>query len=327
MSTVEASDVPGGVLRILPAPPENSPDTPQSDTPQTPPAEPVEPAASSAEPQDDAQPVFDMRDVPLGTLLHRSGLVTAEQLGSALAEGSRTRQRLGEVLVERGWLDDADLARLLAGQKGLSYVDLETTQIDPEALKLWDEDTARARGAIAIGFADGSAVVAISDPSDDGVVAFLDEHLGGSYTLAVAPRTEIDRVLSGGAQPAVEAAPARPAPTVVPAPVIPIHPVLMPQTEMRLPMEPPPTAVPPPTPDPPPVETARAASFSVVMSLVNGEKIELFASNDRAAAQAGAEDVVRQLVATEAAGWPAIGGRFVRPAAIVSIDVVEAYSA
>jgi hypothetical protein len=124
------------------------------------------------------------------------------------------------------------------------------------------------------------------------------------------------------AEPASEPAPPPVAP--VHAPVIPIHPVT-PPTESRLPMEPPPTAVPPPKPEPTPTENVRPASFSVLMSLVNGEKIELFASNDREAAQAAAEDVVRQLVATEAAGWPAVGGRFVRPAAIVSIDVVESY--
>jgi MshEN domain len=337
MSTVEVSrEGQGGVLRIVPVPPDVMPDAaPESSSG---PAEPAQPRADQPD-----QPVFDMRDVPLGTLLHRSGLVTAEQLGSALAQGSRTRQRLGEVLVERGWIDDAHLSRLLAGQKGLPFIDLESAPIDLEAYKLWNEDVARERGALAIGFADGKAVVAIADPTDDGVVSFLNERLAGEFTLAVAARSEIDRVVAaGGVQPAPEAdqvettaseptepiasEPTAPAPAgPVHAPVIPIHPVT-PPTEMRLPMEPPPIAVPPPPkPEPTPVESSRAASFSVLMSLVNGEKIELFASNDREAAQAGAEDVVRQLVATEAAGWPAVGGRFVRPAAIVSIDVVESY--
>ena len=206
MSTAEVSrEVPGGVLRIVPALPEAMPDV----VPEPPAA--VEPESAPARAEGPDQPVFDMRDVPLGTLLHRSGLVTAEQLGSALAEGSRTRQRLGEVLVQRGWIDDAHLSRLLAGQKGLPFIELASTPIDLEAYKLWDGEVARERGALAIAFEDGKAVVVISDPTDDGVVAFLDERLAGGYTLAVAARTEIDRVVAaGGVQPVAEPAPPAP---------------------------------------------------------------------------------------------------------------------
>ena len=37
----------------------------------------------------------------------------------------RTGKRLGEVLIERGWLNERDLGRMLAGQKGLPFVEVK----------------------------------------------------------------------------------------------------------------------------------------------------------------------------------------------------------
>ena len=67
-------------------------------------------------------PVADMRDVPLGTLIFREGLLTEEQLEEALQDGMQRGKRLGEVLLERGLVSENDLGRLLAGQKGLQFV-------------------------------------------------------------------------------------------------------------------------------------------------------------------------------------------------------------
>src|SRR4029450_11462448 len=78
--------------------------------------DPAQPVPAPAPAQATAQP--SMRDVPLGTLIFRGGLLGEEQLEDALQEGMRTGKRLGEVLLERGWLNERDLGRLLAGQKG-----------------------------------------------------------------------------------------------------------------------------------------------------------------------------------------------------------------
>ncbi|MBD0317376.1 MAG: hypothetical protein ICV71_02545 [Thermoleophilia bacterium] len=62
---------------------------------------------------------WEREDVPLETLIHRAGLVSKERLDEALAEGERTGRSLGDVLVEKGWIDDNDLARLVVRQNGL----------------------------------------------------------------------------------------------------------------------------------------------------------------------------------------------------------------
>src|SRR5262245_65122837 len=81
-----------------------------------------------------------MLDVPLGTLVLREGLVAEEQLEDALVEHMRTGKRLGEVLLERGWLHERDLGRLLAGQRGLPFVDVTAADAEPPALRLLAEE-------------------------------------------------------------------------------------------------------------------------------------------------------------------------------------------
>src|SRR5438270_12808535 len=61
---------------------------------------------------------------PLGRVLVDSGFLTTIEPRDALAEQQRHGQRLGEVLIARGWLSPQALARALATQQG---VELEPT--------------------------------------------------------------------------------------------------------------------------------------------------------------------------------------------------------
>lgn len=55
---------------------------------------------------------------PLGTLLVKRGLITAEQLTEALAEQQSTGQPLGAIVVARGFVAPANVAQALATQHG-----------------------------------------------------------------------------------------------------------------------------------------------------------------------------------------------------------------
>jgi hypothetical protein len=62
----------------------------------------------------------------------------------------------------------------------------------------------------------------------------------------------------------------------------------------------------------------------VVVRLLGGDELEVGTHVDKAAATARAKELVAQLAAAEAAGeWPEIEGRHLRPASIVSVDVLS----
>jgi Type II secretion system (T2SS), protein E, N-terminal domain len=189
---------------------------------------PAEPAPSV--------PVTDMRDVPLGTLVFRAGLLPEERLEEALQEGMKTGRRLGEILLERGWVSENDLGHLLAAQKGLPFVELDPAAIDPTAPPLLHPEKARLHGALPIGFQDGVPVVAVADPSNDLVVENVRRALACEPQLVVAGRDALARAIEqayGGAvatEPVSAAEPASvvesaPAPQVVEAAAPPVEPV------------------------------------------------------------------------------------------------------
>lgn len=63
----------------------------------------------------------------------------------------------------------------------------------------------------------------------------------------------------------------------------------------------------------------------VVIRLLGGEQVELGGYVDRDAAVAAARELMTQFSAAETAGeWPELVGRFIRPGAVASIDVLSA---
>src|SRR5437660_566786 len=109
----------------------------------------------------------EQQRVPLGTLLVRDGLIDTEQLELALAAKEQTGRRLGEIVVAMGWVDAAALARLLAEQHHLEFLDLATEQIDPAAATLLPEKLARRYDALPVRFVSENVVlVAVSDPTN-----------------------------------------------------------------------------------------------------------------------------------------------------------------
>jgi hypothetical protein len=319
---------------------------------------PVAPAPASApEEPVSAVPVNDMRDVPLGTLVFRAGLLPEEQLEEALQEGMKTGRRLGEILLERGWVSETDLGRLLAAQKGLPFVQLDAAAIDPSAPSLLPAEKARLHGALPVGFEDGVPVVAVADPSNDLVVENVRRALACEPVLVVAGRDALHRAINEiygqETPPAAQETPAEqvPAPPVAAAaePAQPVQPVqngdgvwlAQPQASVAAPQPPvaepqpvapavetpstpaaaaPSEAQPAPAPEPPPAAQVEL-THAVVLRLTQDEQLELGSFTGHAEAVDAARDAVEQITTDD--GWPFLANRFIRPAGIVSVDVVE----
>ena len=69
---------------------------------------------------------------------------------------------------------------------------------------------------------------------------------------------------------------------------------------------------------------AAATGVRLVLRLRDGDRVEAGEFADSGAAMEGAQEVIEQLTAAAATSWPFYAGRFIRPDAIVSVDLVEA---
>jgi len=102
----------------------------------------------------------------LGQILIELGVITAEQLETALEEHRKTPKSLGRVLIDLGMIKESDLVRALAEQVGLEFVDLNEFPIDATSTVLLPEALSRRYRAIPIGERDGRLLVAMSDPAN-----------------------------------------------------------------------------------------------------------------------------------------------------------------
>ena len=136
-------------------------------------------------------PVFFAQGTPrLGDMLVQKGLISAEQMQDALIDSRATGKRLGEVLLERRWLFEDELARTLAGQLGLPYVNLRQTGVDLSVARTLPSEIGIRYAVIPIGFRAGVVRVAFADPTDDEAREAVAVHLP-SLEAVIAELSEI----------------------------------------------------------------------------------------------------------------------------------------
>jgi MshEN domain len=231
---------------------------------QPPPATQSAPAPEPAPPTPQ-DPTSQMVDVPLGTLIFRAGLLGEEQLEDALQEGMRTGKRLGEVLLEWGWLNERDLGRMLAGQKGLPFIEVSAADTEPDALQTFVEEKARRQAALPLRYEDGLLVIAVGDPSNELVLESLRRDFGSGFRLVVAPHGQLQDAI--GEAYALLASQPEPAPaadtatSAQPEPAVDAHPEPDPEPEPEL-AQPAPLAQPDAPLDPQPEQPEALLEFS-----------------------------------------------------------------
>ena len=128
----------------------------------------------------------------LGTLLIERGFLDNQKLDEALRVGADTGERLGEVVVRMGWASEDDLAKILADQWHLRYVERSEISFNGDALSRMSREEATRLEALPIQINDdGAVVVALAEPTDARLLA-LRSLLGDRIDCVVVTKTAID---------------------------------------------------------------------------------------------------------------------------------------
>jgi hypothetical protein len=138
---------------------------------------------------------MNLRDLPLGSLIVRDGLARVIDVRDALIEAQETDRRLGEVMLEHGWIRERDLARLLAEQEKLEFVDLAKVDLDDDAVDCLPETLARRVKAVAYALVGRSVLVAVADPTDGPALDAVREAAGRNVRFRVALGSEVEAAL------------------------------------------------------------------------------------------------------------------------------------
>lgn len=127
----------------------------------------------------------------LGDLLVAKGMITPDQLGQALVESRATGVLLGQVLIKNRWVFEDELARTLAEQLSLPYVNLSLVGVNEKVRKLLPPEVGRRYAAIPVRLLPTRIQVAFADPSDPDALDVVSQYVPG-VEPAVAPFSDIE---------------------------------------------------------------------------------------------------------------------------------------
>ena len=142
----------------------------------------------------------------LFSLLVEVEVASEHDLRMAVAEGMGTGERLGEVVLRRGWIDEEGLARLLALQWRLPFLGQDVLGLAVVERELLPFEEARRLSACAF-VAEGVRSVAVAEPTSDRVNE-LRELAGDDATVVVVTEASLKELLDQLAAEPEQALPA-----------------------------------------------------------------------------------------------------------------------
>jgi MSHA biogenesis protein MshE len=143
----------------------------------------------------DVQPAGPRQRLRLGELLLAQGVLTQAQLDSALNERKRSGRRLGRILVEDGIATEEAIARALAVQLHIPYLELSLKAVSPTVGRLLTEAQSRRFRAIPIDEAGSTIRVGMADPLDYQSYDEIQRLLGRDLDLVVITESRLDATL------------------------------------------------------------------------------------------------------------------------------------
>ncbi len=134
----------------------------------------------------------------LGELLLERGVIDEDQLASALAYQRQWGHRLGSALVAKGFVSEARLCTVLGEALGIPVVDLSKHPADPRAARLLDQRLCQSHELVPIALStQGNRKIltcAMTDPMDMAVVDEIEFTADCKVRPVLAPLTQIRAV-------------------------------------------------------------------------------------------------------------------------------------
>lgn len=133
----------------------------------------------------------------IGQILVDLGFVDDDQLEMLLDEQQRNPgERLGKIAVEMGLVSDEQLALALAEQMGMQVVSLDEVQISEEVIGIVTQAMAELYRVIPIKLEGNSFTVATCDPQNLSIQDELRTFLGYDIRLLVATERDIEKAIT-----------------------------------------------------------------------------------------------------------------------------------
>ncbi len=136
----------------------------------------------------------------LGEILVGWGVMTSAQADKAAQNAKAGGKRMGDAIVEAGFAKEDQVAKALANQFGMEYVDLAAADVSNKIdLKLIPDDLIKKHQILPMSKANGRLSVVVHDPLDLELLDMLRFRLNVEVEPKLAPRSAIKKFIDASA--------------------------------------------------------------------------------------------------------------------------------
>jgi type IV pilus assembly protein PilB len=132
----------------------------------------------------------------IGELLVQKGVVIGEQVEEALAIQKEKKMRLGEILIELGYINSRDLTRMLCEQINIPYMELQSKTLDLGIVHSFPLRFLYENNIVPLYEIDGVLYVATGDPTNRNIVNKLQKFSNKEIVLFGAEPEQIAELLN-----------------------------------------------------------------------------------------------------------------------------------
>ncbi|MBI5739534.1 MAG: PilT/PilU family type 4a pilus ATPase [Nitrospirae bacterium] len=131
----------------------------------------------------------------IGEMLLDYGFIDQDQLAKALDRQIRSGGRLGSVLEEMGYVDDDMLLSVLGRQHNVPHVNLFDMRVSPEILNILPFEKVRSFRVLPFRKTDDFVSLAMVDPYDINTIENIETAVSGAVRPFVASHYQMDRAI------------------------------------------------------------------------------------------------------------------------------------
>ena len=112
------------------------------------------------------KPAGGRKKIRIGDLLVQNKVISESQLMSALTEQKKTGHKLGNSLIELGYIEEQKLLEFLSQQLQIPLINLDSIKLDPAVVQSLPENVARRYRVIVLESRERDVLVGMADPTD-----------------------------------------------------------------------------------------------------------------------------------------------------------------
>ncbi len=131
----------------------------------------------------------------IGELLVKSGIITEEQLNEALKIQEKSKKKIGEILIELGYLNPRELIWLLSEQVSIPFIELKPEMLDSTLILSFPKNLLYKYCIIPLYEIEGKLYVATGNPIETEGIKKIKEFAKRDIVLSAAEPAKIMQLL------------------------------------------------------------------------------------------------------------------------------------